>query len=170
MAAAPANPCMPPEIKAALYKSFVFEKPAKRENSGEVPSMQICLPQPLRFKRCQRPAQRIRASIKDMFKGDGSNIEEKRTFSGIKGVASRLSVLLLAGPLINPSIKGIIAAEAMKEVKRKSALRNTLSRADKSAVRGEAVKARLRASRIDKGAGKFSPKAESSMALMKPPR
>ena len=38
-------------------------------------------------------------------------IEGSLAASGMKAVAKRLSVLLLAGPLIKPSIKGMIAAE-----------------------------------------------------------
>ena len=108
--------------------------------------------------------------MKVTFKGDGSNIEGSLTASGIKGVARRLSVLLLAGPLIKPSINGIIALEAIKEVKRKSAFLSILKTAERAASRAEQAAAAVSASKKAKGAGLTSPSFASRMALTKPPR
>ena len=55
------------------------------------------------------------------FNEDGRMSEGKRNFWSINGVAKRLSVLLLNGPVINPSISGITAEEAKKDVNKKSA-------------------------------------------------
>ena len=46
--------------------------------------------------------------MNEAFKGDGGKMLVRRSCSGINGVAKRLSVRLLNGPLINPSIKDII--------------------------------------------------------------
>ena len=92
MAAAPARPWRAPENSADVKESFLQAKPAKRENSAEVPSMQSCLPQLLRFSKNQTAIQSARANINEAFKGDGCNIEGSRTDSGIKEVARRLSV------------------------------------------------------------------------------
>ena len=111
IAAAPARPWRPPDNNADVNESFLHAKPAKREKAGEVPSMQSWRPQALRKSRNQAAAASASAKINEAFKGDGSKIEGSLAASGTKAVAKRLSVLLLAGPLIKPSINGMIAAE-----------------------------------------------------------
>ena len=113
MAAAPARPWRPPDNNADVNESFLHAKPAKRAKAGEVPSMHSWRPQLQRKSKSQAAAQSARAKISDAFKGDGSKIEGSLAASGMKAVARRLSVLLLAGPLIKPSIKGMIAAETI---------------------------------------------------------
>lgn len=153
---------------AEVIESFRHAKPAYLENSGEMPSMQICLPHAVRFKRNQSPIQNIRAIIKEAFNGDGSNIELRRTASGMKGVARRLSVLLLAGPLIKPSKKGIIAAETINDVNKKSALRKILNTAEKAANTAEQIKDAATAKSIAKKTGSLQ--FARIIALIKPPR
>ena len=168
MAAAPVRPWRPPESRADESESFRQAKPTKRENSGEMPRILICLPQAVRLIRNQSPAQRARAIINEAFKGDGSSIEGRRTASGIKGVARRLSVLLLAGPLIKPSKKGMIAAEAINDVNKKSALRKILNTAERPANIAEQMKAAATAKSTAKNAGRLQ--FARIIALIKPPR
>ena len=116
MAAAPARPWRPPESNAELRESLRPAKPAKRENSGLVPSIHSWRPQDVRLSKNHAAAQNASARMNEALSGDGGRIEGRRTCSGIKGVASRLSVVLLKGPLTRPSINGIMAAEAINEV------------------------------------------------------
>ena len=172
MAAAPVRPWSPPEIKAALRVSFRQAKPAKRENSGDTPSMHSWRPQELRLSKSQTAAQRTSAIIKEALRGEGGKSPGSLSLGEIKGVARRLSVLLRAGPLIRPSINGIRAAEAINEVKRKSALRKILSRAERPAMRAEEIKAAASAIKRRRG-GKAKPafsRPASNIALTKPPR
>ena len=127
----------------------------------------------------QAPAQRARAAINEVFKGDGGKMPVSRTESAMNGVASRLSVVLLKGPLINPSIKGIIAAEAINEVKRKSAFLKILKTAESPAMRAEQAKAASRAQAMamqapngfpDTSQAPFALIFASKTALTKPPR
>ena len=150
MATAPVRPWRPPENSADVNESFLTLKPAYLENSDEMPSVQICLPQAVRFNKNHRPAQRITATINEAFNGEGSIIEGRRTDSGMKGVARRLSVLLLAGPLIKPSKNGMIAAEAINDVNKKSALRRILKTAESAARIAEQIKAAATARRTAK--------------------
>ena len=171
MAAAPARPWRAPERRAEVNESFLQSKPAKRENSAEVPSMQSRRPQPVRKSRKKAATQSKRAKIKETFRGEGSKIEGSLVASGIKAVARRVSLLLLAGPLIKPSIKGMIAEDAIKEVKRKSALRRILNTAERPASRAEEAAAAASASKTAKAGGSpLFPKAASITALTKPPR
>ena len=116
--------------------------------------------------------QSAMATRKEAFKGEGFNIEGSRAPRGINGVANRFSVWLLAGPLIKPSINGMIAADAINEVKRKSALRRILSTADKSAIKPDSKNA-AQSARNTAGIvapRDNSPKLASNIALAKPPR
>ena len=140
-AAAPQQPCRPPEIKAELMESFLQSKPAKRANSRDVPSIQVFRPQEVLFSISHKPAHKRAAEKKDIFIGEGLRIEGKRTSAGMYGVASRFAVFPLVGPLIRPSIKGMMAAEAIKDVKRKSAFRRIFRTADTSAISPEKAKA-----------------------------
>ena len=106
--------------------------------------------------------------MNEALRGDGSKIEGRRTASGINAVASRLSVLLLAGPLIKPSIKGMIAADAINEVKRKSAFRSILKTAERAASRAEQAIPAASARRTAAKGGRFV--FASITALTKPPR
>ena len=168
MAAAPVRPWRAPESRAEDNVSFLHAKPAKRENSGEVQSMQSWRPQSVLNKRNQAAAQSAIAKMNEALRGDGSKIEGRRTASGINAVASRLSVLLLAGPLIKPSIKGMIAAEAINEVKRKSAFRSILKTAERAASKAEQAIPAVSARRTAAKGGRFV--FASITALTKPPR
>ena len=177
MAAAPVRPWRAPESRAEDKVSFLHSKPAKRENSGEVPSIQSRRPQPVRKSRNQAATQSASANIKEALSGEGSKIEGSLAASGIKGVARRLSVLLLAGPLINPSINGMIAADAINDVKRKSAFLRIFNNAERAASRAEETAAAVNASSRARTAGtpgfaKLAPlaSATSITALTKPPR
>ena len=125
----------------------------------------------MRKIKSQAAAQSASAKIKDALRGEGSKIEGSLAASGMKGVARRLSLLLLAGPLIKPSIKGMIAAEAIKEVKRKSALRKIFNTAERAARRPEEIRAALTARKRARGSGRPASASPASItALTKPPR
>ena len=182
MAAAPHSPCIPPEMKAELILSEGHAKPANRENSGEMPRSVSWRPHAVLLSIKQRAMQITMAVMKEALRGEGLKIEGRRAPLGMKGVANRFSVWLLAGPEIKPSINGIIAADAINEVKRKSALRRIFSRADKSAITPDAAKAStsaintaITAACHDKSPPvtlpeKNSPDFANNKALVNPPR
>lgn len=74
--------------------------------------------------------QSIIAIKNEILSGDGFIICGSLNEGCIKGVARRFADLFLKGPVIKPSIKGIIAAEIIKDVKRKSALRKRFKNAE----------------------------------------
>ena len=117
----------------------------------------------------QAPAQRARAAINEVFKGDGGKMPVSRTESAMNGVASRLSVVLLKGPLINPSIKGIIAAEAINEVKRKSAFLKILKTAESPAMRAEHPRPSLQTPALSPPAQSFPPESAEHTAAHRRP-
>ena len=124
------------------------------------------------MSRSQTAPQRSRAAGKEAFRGDGGKMLVSRKCGAIKGVARRLSVVLRKGPLMSPSIKGMIAAEAINDVKRKSALRKIFRTAESPAIKAEQINAAAREIRM---AGKDSvkpavPSFGRMMALTKPPR
>ena len=171
-AVAPHRPCIPPEINADVILSVGHAKPANREKAGETPSTVIWRPHAVLLSMNQSNMQRAMATRSEAFKGEGFNIEGRRAPRGINGVANRFSVWLLAGPLIKPSINGMIAADAINEVKRKSALRRILSTADKSAIKPDSKNA-AQSARNTAGIAAprdNSPKLASNIALAKPPR
>ena len=122
----------------------------------------------MRLSRNHAATHKASAARNEAFNGDGGKIEGKRTCSAINGVASRLSVVLRKGPLTRPSINGIIAAEAINEVNRKSAFRKILKTAERAAIKAEQAKAASRAMVTASAAPKFN--FASSTALTKPPR
>lgn len=66
-----------------------------------------------------------------MFRGEGFKMPGNLWDCEIKGVARRFAALFLNLPAMNPSMSGIIAAEIINEVNRKSALRYFLRNAEK---------------------------------------
>jgi len=62
-----------------------------------------------------------------------------RAESGINGVESKLSERLLKGPAISPSITGIIAADDIKDVNKKSEFRFNLKNAQRHAIAADAI-------------------------------
>jgi hypothetical protein len=90
----------------------------------------------------------------------------------MKEVASRLLVCPLAGPLIKPSINGIIAADAINEVNKKSAFLRIFNTAEKSAIRPGIKKA---SSKLRQSASPAVHQFETVIfarktAVIKPPR
>ena len=95
----------------------------------------------------QSARQSARAIINETLSGDGGSSCASRSWGAMNGVASRFSVLLRAGPAIRPSMNGIMAAEAIKDVNRKSAPRRRLRAADKIVTRAGRAKDSARARR-----------------------
>ena len=91
---------------------------------------------------------------KVILKVEGGIRLAKRNFCAIKGVARRLSVLLLNGPITSPSIIGIRAEDAKNEVKRKSAFLVCLRRPEIKAIRPEARAAAIKARGRARAAGR----------------
>ena len=60
----------------------------------------------------------------EQFRGEGLKILENLYCGRIYGVANKFPVLVLNGPEMSPSIKGIIADEVINVVNKKSACLN----------------------------------------------
>ena len=144
--------------------------PENREKSSEIPKMQSFLPYAvLKIKKKNNIKIKI-AAKKVKLSGEGGKICENLYFSEINAVARRLSDSLLKGPEINPSIKGIIAAETMYVVKRKSAFLYCFKNAQKSDSKPLTQKAAKTEKTTAKIVGKFVfPSQFNKIAQKKPP-
>ena len=92
----------------------------------------------------------------EILKTEGFRRTGSRNFGEIKLVESRFSVLLRNGPEINPSIKGMTAADAIYVVKRKSALRKRFNMAESSVSKPEITKEEIKATGSATAAGRFA--------------
>ena len=92
---------------------------------------------------------------KDRFNFEGGNIELYRNDKGINSVAKRFPVFPLNLPETRPSINGIIAAEIIKDVNKKSALNLIFKNAENIVINDVVRKHTMLQINIAKNAGRF---------------